>query len=387
MKVLHVISGLTTGGAEMMLAKLAIADKETHQEILCLRNDADSAIARQLADRNIVCHFIGVQQPMQILTKQLEAKKILNSFSPDIIHCWMYHANVMGWLMNILSPGHSLLWNVRHSLHDIAQESKSVRLSITLNKLLSSKPDCILFNSHKSLDQHLDYGFKPRRYQFMPNGFNEIEFSPSARKKSLARDQLGIEQDRLIFGNVARFHPMKGQTKLLSAAKKYTKLYPNALFVFVGNRMDNNNTQLTQLINQYGLKDNVLLLGEMTDLASLTPMFDVGISCSSWGEGFSNAIGEAMACGIPCIATDVGDSAQIVGDYGLVIEPDNKEQLLQALITITELGDLERQTLGQRARQKIVSNYGIQAIANQYRTLYQTLSTQNNGGSAHHERI
>jgi glycosyltransferase involved in cell wall biosynthesis len=180
---------------------------------------------------------------------------------------------------------------------------------------------------------------------------------------------------------VARFDPLKDHRTFLRAAAMLRERWPDAHFVLVGQGVTESNEVLRETIAANGLRDRVHLLGERSDIPTLTAAFDIA-TCSSYGESFPNAVGEAMACAVPCVVTDVGDAKRIVGETGLVVSPRNAPALAAAWGELLELGAEGRQELGRQARDRIETNYGLDAIVRQYEALYARLARSETPGAS-----
>ncbi|MEC4869120.1 MAG: glycosyltransferase, partial [Jaaginema sp. PMC 1078.18] len=204
------------------------------------------------------------------------------------------------------------------------------------------------------------------------NGFNTKQFQPSSDNYRAIRDKLKIPNDGLIVGLVGRYHPMKDHQNFIKAVSLLLQKANNLKihFVLCGKNVDWHNATLVQLITKLNLNKKLYLLGEQTDIASLTAAFDIATSSSSHGEGFANVIGEAMSCEVPCVVTDVGDSAWIVGETGKVVPPSNPTALAQAWQELIDLGDEGRKKLGHAARRRIIEHFSIDSIVTCYEALY-----------------
>jgi glycosyltransferase involved in cell wall biosynthesis len=202
------------------------------------------------------------------------------------------------------------------------------------------------------------------------NGFDCDIFRPDEHTRCGIREQLGLESTSILVGMVSRLHPMKDHSGFLQAASLVFRLHPESRFLLVGKGLADGEPALTKLIKQLNLTGRVLLLGERTDTPRFTAALDIACSSSAWGEGFSNAIGEAMACGVPCVVTDVGDSAYLVRDTGVTVPPRNPDALAHAIGKLIDAGPAKRKELGMAARRRIESEFSLPKIARRYEDLY-----------------
>ena len=262
------------------------------------------------------------------------------------------------------------MWNIRHSLYKLAHEKLMTRQVVRLNSFFSGSPDTLLYNSQLSRQQHESFGFNAIRGQVIPNGINLQLFCFSEEARNRVRTELAIPADALVVGHVARYHPMKDHPNFLLAAVAVISHYPGTHFILSGRNVSPANNDLTRLIPNK-LRDRFHFLGERTDVNELMSAMDIACS-SSYSEAFPNVVGEAMAASLPCVVTDVGDSALIAGETGMVVPPRDNIALAAGMESLLALSLPERQELGVRARKRIEDNFALAAIVKQYSLLYNT---------------
>jgi len=238
---------------------------------------------------------------------------------------------------------------------------------------LSASPDAVLVNSAAAQRAHEELGYHPKRWAMIPNGFDVARFQPDIAAGPRRRRDLGLPGDAFLIGLPARFDPMKDHATFLAAAALFAARCGVARFLLMGRGVARGNTALERMIAARGLGERVLLLGERADMAELLPGLDVATLSSAFGESFPNVVGEAMACGVPVAATAVGDVGEIVGATGIVVPPGDAAALAGAWQRLYEAGEAERRRLGAAARQRVVSNYALPAIARRYETLYEDI--------------
>jgi glycosyltransferase involved in cell wall biosynthesis len=206
----------------------------------------------------------------------------------------------------------------------------------------------------------------------IPNGFETGLFKPDAASRAKFRNELGLAIETPLVGLIGRYDPQKNHFGFLGAAATVAQEFPDAHFVLCGPGVDVQNGELTSRVGDSGFKERIHLLGERPDMPSITAALDIACS-SSLGEAFPNVIGEAMACGVPCVVTDVGDSAAIVGSTGKVVPPGDDLALARAVLGLLAMPDAERKALGLRARQRVIDNYSLDQVVRQYELLYESL--------------
>ncbi len=288
---------------------------------------------------------------------------------PDIVQGWMYHGNLAATLLAKMRGTIPVVWSIRQSLYDIGKERPLTRAVIRANAALSAIPKRIIYNSQTSLKQHVKFGFKNDHAVVVPNGFDLAQFRPDAQTRYHIQAELGISPQAVLIGLVSRYHPMKDHATFLRAAAILVQHVAHVRFLMLGHGV----RQLSSLVASLNLADSVLLLDEREDIPDLTSALDIACSSSAWGEGFSNAVGEAMACGVPCVVTDVGDSALIVGDTGRVVPPKDPRALASAIIDMIDIGQEGRARLGAAARCRIAERYELSQVVRQYQDNYEEI--------------
>lgn len=373
MRLLHVITALGVGGAENMLLKLLTARSLAHIDQRVVAMLPGGAMAAPMRAVGAVVDELNLLGGVPVVTGSFQLARLARRFQPQLVHGWLYHGNLGAALACAAVPGRApLIWGIRQSLPTLAGENAFARAAIHLNKTLSGLPDCLLFNSHTSLEQHRAFGFDMRQARHLPNGFDTERFAPRATDRACLRAQWGADQADLLFGLVARHHPVKDHACFLQAARRVLDARPQARFVMAGTGVDPGNTALARQVADSGLGDRVHLLGERRDVPAVLAALDVFVSASR-AEAFSNAVGEAMACALPCVVTAVGDSAHVVADTGLVVPPAQPDALAAAMLRLADLGTSGRAAWGARARARIESNFSLDAVATQHAELYREL--------------
>lgn len=373
MRVLHIITALGVGGAERMLLKLlgAPAMSGVEQRVVALLPGGALTEAMRATGATVdVLNFLG---GLPVLAGVSRLVGLTRAWRPDVLHGWMYHGNLgASCAQAALGRSVPLLWGIRQSLPSLQGENAFARAAIYLGRAGSSRPHGLLFNSHTSLRQHQDFGFDVRRAQYLPNGFDTTAFAPAAAARAHWRAAWGAGDDDVVFGLMARHHPTKDHRGFLQAAQRVRASRPDVHFVLAGTGVDANNAALAQDIAATGLGERVHLLGERSDVAAVMAGLDVAVS-SSRAEAFSNAIGEAMSCALPCVVTDVGDSALVLGACGRVVPPREPEALAAAMLDLARLGKPGRKALGDAARARVTAEFSLGAVAGRQLALYTRL--------------
>lgn len=357
-----------------MLLKLleAHAKADVEQRVIAmLPGGVMSAPMRAVGVQVDELNFLGGIPP---LSGALGVARIARRYAPDLVQGWLYHGNLGAALASAALPRRvPLVWGVRQSLSSLKGENLLARLAIAMNRAASPFPDRLLFNSRVSLEQHRTRGFAMKNAQYIPNGFDTERFAPDVDLREQLRTVWNVRIDSVVFGLFARYHPAKGYADFLRAARLVSTARPSARFVIAGTGADEHNGALINEIRNAGLDGRVRLMGEQHEVAKLLPALDLYVSPSVRIEAFSNSVGEAMSCGLPCIVTDVGDSPLVVGDSGLVVSPGAPERMAEAMIEMIDIGASARARLGARARERIVAEFEIGSVARRYLDLYESL--------------
>jgi glycosyltransferase involved in cell wall biosynthesis len=299
----------------------------------------------------------------------------VRQFQPAIIHGWMYDGNLAAtWMHRSMRNGAKLAWNVRSSITRLGDYPLRLRYSIRANALLSRRPDAVVFNSQAAVAQHARLGFKARKGVVISNGLDIDNYPLNPLDvRSRIRNQLGVSEQTPVVCLLARYHPMKDHANFLEAAALLRDT--SASFLMIGPGVVDTQPALASLIRNFKLEGRVICLGERHDVPELLAACDIMCLSSAWGEGCPNAVAEGMASGLPCVVTNVGDSAILLGSGGIVVPPRNPAALAQALREIIGLPTASRTELGQRGRVRIENEFSVARMTGKYAELYRAIAT------------
>ena len=366
MKIIHIITDLDTGGAEMMLFKLQSSLNNENIDSLVVSLMRQGKIASRIEALGAKVETLELNQgeiPGWRAVKKL--RQIIKAYNPNVVQGWMYHGNIAATMAVFLCwpfrKKAKLFWNIRQTLYNLDGEKRQTRWLIMLGRWLSFLPHNIIYNSNLSLEQHIAIGYSVKNNSMIPNGFDLEKFRPDQDRYQEFRKELGISERTILIGHISRFHPMKDHTTLLKAIDSVTKETSDSkeiqsvLFLLVGHGVS----------RDFSTNSSIHFLGERSDIPRIMSALDVLISSSAWGEGFPNVIGEAMASETPCVVTDVGDSAYIVGKYGKVCPAGDDHCIAKNLLQFIK-NDSQRKKLGQQSRKRIEKYYSIDKIKKEY---------------------
>ncbi|GAB6175430.1 glycosyltransferase [Desulfobaculum senezii] len=407
MKVVHIITGLGVGGAETSLARLAprLARRGVVQQVVSLLPPGPLAAPLEAAGVPVASLHLrrGVPSPAALC----RLVRLLRRENPDVVQTWLYHADLLGLVAAWLARRGQVVWNIRCADMDLSRYARTTAWTVAACARLSGRPAAVVTNSGRAAWYHTHkLGYRPRRVEVIPNGFDGEVFrpespptpppshpsehspehplgqpqnghpetsqdhgpAPGARRQ---REAWGIAPEAFVIGMAARFDPMKGHDVL---AQALGRLGPESgvVCVLCGEGMEASNSELAALLGSAGASGMVRLVGRQEDMPGFYTALDVAVTASHT-ESFPNAVGEAMACGVPCVVTDVGDAAEIVAETGLVVPPGAPDELARAILAMRDMPRQERQRRGAVARERVLLCYGVDVMTEKYMRLYQSL--------------
>jgi glycosyltransferase involved in cell wall biosynthesis len=327
-------------------------------------------IGRKLERSGIPVHSLNMKKGMPDIRAVLRLHFLTSHIKPDIIQCWMYHANLLG--LAILKPKKTL-WNIRCSDMDLSLYGRVYRYTVRAGSKLSCIPLAIIANSQAGKNVHAGLGYQPKKWIIIPNGFDTDHFKPDNTARSQIRDELKISEDTFTIGLICRFDPMKDHATFFQAAETFLNSHPDTRFILAGRGVSRNNTFFENLLPKGSQNASFHLLGERNDIEHIFASLDVATCSSAWGEGFPNAIGEAMACGVPCVATDAGDAGILMGETGIMVKRQSPQELSKAWEKIAGMSLGESREMGQQARQRIIDHYSQDKTTRSYEELYKEI--------------
>lgn len=373
-RLLHVITDLDVGGAEMMLYKLlrGLDRAAFAAEVLSLTDVGP--LAARIRALGVPVEALGLRRGLPDPSALVRLVRRLRHDPPDVVQTWMYHADLLGGLAATLAGRIPVVWNLRQSNLSPRVNKRRTLLVVHASARLSRwLPACIVCNSKAAQRAHAKLGYDETRIRIIPNGFDLALFAPDPQARCAVRQELGLADTAPLIGLVARFDPQKDHHTFVAAAALLHRQQPEPHFVLCGDGVTWQNEALAGWVATAGLRERCHLLGRRDDIPRLTAALDIATS-SSIGEGFPNTVGEAMACGVPCVVTAVGDSPAIVGTTGVVVPPRDPPALAAGWRTLLALGPAGRQRLGQAARQRIAERFSLPAVAAEYARLYRELA-------------
>jgi glycosyltransferase involved in cell wall biosynthesis len=360
-KILFLVRALAVGGAERQLTLLANRLSAAGCDVAVAAFYPGGGLESDLEASGIPLHFFLKKGRWDVVSFAMSLYRFVRAQGPAIVHGYLPVPNVLAALLKICIPGLRVVFGVRASNLDPSRYDRLSRLVFRLECLLSHYADLIIVNSRAGRDYHVRLGFPAAKLAVIPNGIDTTRFRPDPVARRTTRAAWGIDENETLIGLIGRLDPIKDHPTFLYAAARLAETHPEVRFVCVGGGPPAYRYKLRHLARERGIESKVIWADPRHDMHAVYPALDV-LASSSHGEGFSNVIGEAMACGVPCAVTDVGDSAWIVGDTGLVIPPRDPAVLAEAWAALLHRLPNERAELAARTRSRIEDHFGVEAL-------------------------
>ncbi|MDP7603220.1 MAG: glycosyltransferase [Alphaproteobacteria bacterium] len=375
-RVAFLTRSLEVGGAEVQMTtlarKLPRSEFETSVMTFYAKGPLDEALRRD----GVPWRSLDKRGRWDLLGFSARLARALRDYAPHIVHSYLGAPNLLAAAVKPVLPGSRLVWGVRESDMDFSHYDWTWRATFRLQRLLSFVPDLIIANSQSGLDHCLAHGFRGQRATVVPNGIDVRRFQPEAADgadaAALRRQWLAGRKGPLI-GVTARVDPMKDHGNFLHAIAKLAPADREIRFACIGDGPPDYLAEMQQLARSLGLAERLVWAGHQNDMPAALNALDLNLLPSAFGEGFPNAVGEAMACGVPCVVTEVGDAARVVGEAGAVVPRRDPGALAAAIGDWLDLSGAQRQALSGRARQRIVSEFSADAMVARTAELYRRL--------------
>ena len=374
LRITHVIGSLDVGGVEKALCSLAASIDPALVEMKIVALISGGPLVNSARRQGIEVETLSMRPGRPNPSAVVRLARRLGADRPDLVVTWMYHANLIGGLAAKLADRIPVVWNIRHTWLDPRRSKRLTRWIARAGGALSQRvPDAVVYVAHAAERSHAALGYACPNFQVIPNGFDLDEFRPNPAARRAVRQELGVAPDAELIGLVGRFHPDKDHGSFLAAAAGVRRRYPRARFVLCGDGVTQENRQLTAWAQQSGVRDACHLLGPRDDVPRLAAALDVAV-CSSLTEAFPRAVGEAMACGVPCVVTDVGDAAHLVGNAGRIVAAGDVAGLAAAMHEVLALDEGTRGALGRLARERVAQNFSQQRIVARHWELWRQIA-------------
>ncbi|MDX3895627.1 glycosyltransferase family 4 protein [Pusillimonas sp.] len=370
--ITHVIVGLDVGGAERFLHRLI----EAHRGSPVFRHRVISLTSKgvlgpRLEAGGIAVTALGMRSLRDAPRTYARLERQLRAQRPDVLQCWMYYADLLGGLAGRRLGIRHILWGIRNSHFEAGgtRLKRAVRRTCAIaSRHLPWRIVCV---ADSALEVHARAGYDRSRMEVIHNGYDPEAFTYSEPARNALRAELGIAPEDVVVGSLGRYSAAKDQHGFVRAAQAALQQRPELRFLMVGRELTRENQALSRQIAATGHPERFFLLGERSDVAACLSAMDI-FCLHSRTEGFPNVLGEAMCVGLPCIATDVGDAARLLGGTGRVVPAGDTASLAQSMAGMAELDEPERRAMGREARRRIVEHFTLGHSVGRFESLYRT---------------
>ena len=375
MKITHIITGLAAAGAETVLYHLLAAlDRQEYQSEVISLTDRGATAAR-IESLGVPVRALNMMRSVPNPLAIRRIAKILRRSRPQIVHTWMYHSNLLGGLAAQAAGRIPVIWGIHHSMVDSRDTKRftvwTVRACAWFSKQLPARIICCANSSELA---HIQLGYDPEKLEVIYNGIDSELFQPNPEARVALRSRLGLPPEALLIGMAGRLHRHKDHKTFFAAARLLREEFPDVHFVLCGEGMEADNPKLAAEVAD-GLQGHCHLIGLQREMPDFYSGLDIAAN-SSLSEAFPLAVGEAMACGVPCVVTEVGDSPAIVGETGRIVPPQQPALMSSAWRELIDAGVEARQVLGNAARERVVSHFSVTQFAQRYQSLYRTVGNR-----------
>jgi glycosyltransferase involved in cell wall biosynthesis len=373
-KICFLIRQLNQGGAQRQLLELVKNLDQNRFEISVVTFYAGGHFAAETTSiRGVSFYSLDKRGRWDLLPFLLRLGKLLHRIKPHILHAYLSTANILAVLLRPISPRTKVVWGIRSSNMDPSHYDWLSATQYLSERLLARFADLIILNSVSALDYHVAHGFPKMKCVVVSNGIDVMKFRRNSADGARFRDEHGIAANERVILMVARFDPMKDHATFLKAAALLRRDHASVRFVLVGSGPAEYEAELRKLASSLDLGLDVVWAGSRNDMATAYSGADILTLPSRFGEGFPNVVAEAMACGVPCVVTNVGDARDVVGPIGAVVEPQNHEALSAAWRDMLSLPATEFDAIRRHARERVATHFDTDTMARRTSTLLEAL--------------
>ncbi|HYO77571.1 MAG TPA: glycosyltransferase [Thermoanaerobaculia bacterium] len=374
-RITHVINSLGVGGAEILLYRLlrTLPSHEFQSQVISLIGTGE--FTAKIEELGVPVHNIGMSSALPNPRKFGRVARAVRAFRPDVVHTWMYHANLIGGAAAKLTRRGSILWSLHASDLDRSALKPATFAVIKACQYVSRIiPSSIVATAQSAAQLHARLGYPEEKIVWIANGSDIDQFKRDTEAREQVRRELSISPDAFVIGQFGRFNPQKDHENFVRAAGLLGERAPHARFLLCGLGVDWENTELVSWIDRHAARERFHLLGSRNDMPRLAASLDVASLSSSWGETTPLVISESMACEVPAVVTDIGDSAHLVGETGRVVPPKDPQALADAWHALAQLPAEELRALGRAARARVAENFNLTKMTARYAQLYTELA-------------
>lgn len=361
--LLFLVRSLNYGGSERQIITLVKELSHRGESLAVVTFYSGGALLEDLEKEGVQVFSLCKRGRWDVFGFFRRFVQLIRNQRPEILCSYLVTPNLISLAGKLILPRVQVVWGIRASNMDLAQYGWLHLLLYRFERMLSRFSDIIIVNSYAGFNYAIANGFARNKMVVIPNGVDTIRFSPTPFLREKIRTEWKVSDQHCLIGLIGRLDPMKDHDTFLRAAALIWRDHQDARFVCIGEGEPFYRMKLQALSSELGLNDCLIWSGFRSDMGAVYNALDIACSSSAFGEGFSNAISEAMACGVPCIVTDVGDSAWIVGETGEVVSAKDPKAFAAGLKQLMFRVE-NNPSLGLEARQRIEQNFRVELLVN-----------------------
>lgn len=365
MKIVNIINGLGHGGAESNLCKVVLNDKKNTHIVISLTSLG--IWGKKLIEEGVSVHSLNLNNYSLNLQSIKKIFKIINNYKPDLVHSWMYHSNLITILIYYKYKKIKIIWNIRGSFERKLTKLKTKFIIYLCSFFSNFVPSKIIYCSKYSMSVHEKIFYNKNKSLFIPNGFSIPKILNIKERKDSFLKHHKLNHKTFVIGMAARFDPHKDYENLFQVIKMTSRFEKKIIFLLAGEEMNYENIDLMNLINNFNIRDKIILLGKFANINDFYSILDMHI-LTSLSESFPNVIAESMSIGIPNIATDVGEAKNIIKNNGWIVSINNPKNFYQSLIESIKLFENQDSwnDLKKSCIEEINKNFSIEKMLSNY---------------------
>lgn len=355
-RIVFLIRDLDIGGAQRQLIELASGLQRANWQVTVLVFYGGGELESDLVQRGVKVEALAKSGRWDVVGFSYRLIRAVRRARPDVLHGYMGTENLLSIATRPFVPGMRVVWGMRASNMDLDEYDWLARLLFRVACWCSRFPDLVICNSTAGKEFFATHGYPSDRMVVIPNGIDSVRFKPDPESRNTSRRRWDISENLVLVGHIGRLDPMKDHETFLRAAAIVARERPDVRFVCVGDGPEPYRSKLKASATKLGLDERLTWAGPLTDMPSVYNAFDLTVLSSRWGEGFPNVVAEAMATGVPCVVTDVGDARYVVGDTGWVCPPHDSANLARAVI-LALASQRNLREFGGRARRRVRTEF------------------------------
>lgn len=359
--VMFLVRSFNRGGAERQLTTLVVGLKRLGWPVSVACFYAGGPFQREVEDAGVPVFELGKNGRWDVLGFLFRLYRLLRKERPEILHGYLPVPNLVALLARPCHTRTRVVWGIRASHLDLPRNDRIARVVSFLERRFARFADLIIVNSRAGFEYHAARGFPEQKMRIIHNGIDTTRFRFDAEARHRVRREWSVPETAPLVGLVGRLDPMKDHRTFLLAAKALAESDPCWRFVCVGDGPADYRAALMAQADALALSGRLIWTGARGDMPAVYSALDIAVS-ASYGEGFPNVIAEAMACGRPCVVTDVGDSAAIIGELGEVVPPRNPAALAMGIARVGTSLLRDGDTASAMARAAVVSSFSVDAL-------------------------